>query len=58
MGESKVYVTYTLPQFDRGFNLNRSVDEVPGFIYFAGSVAYEKDSQGNIIVRNKSGGEA
>ena len=52
-----MYVTYTIPQFDWPGNPNRSIDAVPGFLYLGGAVVYEKDAQGNITARNKSGGE-
>lgn len=58
---SVVFVTYTQPHFDAGGiypNPMQSQDIIPSFMYFMGSVAYEKDSQGNMVARNKSGGEA
>ena len=61
VGQSLVYITYDKPQFPYGLpdpNPFRSKDAIPGFMYFGGSVAYEKDQFGNMTARNKSGGEA
>lgn len=55
--QSVVYVTYDEPLFPYRANKQGSKDIIPGFLYLGGSVAYEKDNQGNIIARNKSGGE-
>lgn len=54
--QSLVFVTYEQPHFSP--NDNKSIDVVPAFMYLGGSVGYYKDNMGNIVVRNKSGGEA
>jgi len=56
VGQSLVYITYDQPQFPYGLpdpNPFRSKDIVPGFMYYMGSVVYEKDAQGNMVARNK-----
>lgn len=51
-----VYVNYDKSYFSP--NPNKSQDIIPSFMFFGGSVAYEQDQFGNMIARNKSGGEA
>lgn len=56
------YVTYTQPQRDVSSptypDPTRSQDVIPSFMFLAGSVAFEKDQFGNLIARNRSGGES
>lgn len=51
-----VYVNYDKSYFSP--NPNKSQDIIPTFMYLGGSVAYEQDQFGNMIARNRSGGEA
>ena len=60
-GSSSVIGPYVYVNYDKSYfspNANKSRDIIPSFMFFGGSIAYEQDSQGNLIARNKSGGEA
>lgn len=55
-----VYVTFDRTEFDYGLpdpNPLKSQDVVPGFMYLMGSVVYERDVNGNLVIRNRTPSE-